>query len=253
DDPRMFLLPWTMTSDATYLYVVDYGARRIVRRLLSTGAFSAYIGNGNNAWNTSTASQSGTSGSTAGYFTDPRGIVIVGTNMYIVDEGNHRIVRVNVSTGASNAWIGDGDGWQTMGTAAPGSGSNLPKRFNRPSAIASDGTYLYIADRLNDRISRWNVSTGNFAGWVGHGKVGWEMTASAPATDPYAGVSYYPPDYYAEPHGLAMVTSTQKGTKNNYLYVTSVYNGRVTRINISCVDAPSSDACNPNLANPFTP
>ncbi|MFZ5628294.1 MAG: hypothetical protein ACOY5B_04140 [Spirochaetota bacterium] len=253
DDPRMFLLPWTMTSDATYLYVVDYGARRIVRRLLSTGAFNAYIGNGNNAWNTSTASQVGTSGSTAGYFTDPRGIVIVGANMYIVDEGNYRVVRVDTSSGASTGWIGNGNGWQGMATAPPGTGSSLPGRFNKPSAIAADATYLYIADRLNDRISRWNIATGNFAGWVGHGKVGWEMTASAPATDPYAGVSFYPPDYYAEPHGLALVTSTQKGTKNNYLYLTSVYNGRVTRVNISCVDAPSSETCNPNLVSPFTP
>lgn len=253
DDPRMFLLPWAMTSDATYLYVVDYGTRRIVRRLLSNGAFDAYIGNGHNAWNTSTTAQVGTSGSTAGFFTDPRGIVIVGSNMYIVDEGNHRIVRVDVSIGASNAWIGNDDGWQTMGTAAPGAGSNLPKRFNRPSAIASDGTYLYIADRLNDRISRWIITTGNFAGWLGHGKIGWEMNASAPATDPYAGVSFYPPDYYAEPHGLALVTATQKGTKNNYLYLTSVYNGRVTRINVSCANAPSSDSCNPLLTNPFVP
>jgi DNA-binding beta-propeller fold protein YncE len=179
--------------------------------------------------------------------------VIEGSNLYIVDEGNYRIVRVDTASGAATGWIGYGNGWQSMATQPPLSGSNLPDRFNRPSAIATDGTYLYIADRLNNRISRWAISTGNFAGWVGHGKIGWEMTASAPASDPYAGVSYYPPDYYAEPHGLALVIAAQKGTKNKYLYVTSVYNGRVTRINLDCVDAPSSDACNPNLADPFTP
>jgi hypothetical protein len=252
NDPSMFLVPWTMTSDATYLYVVDYGARRIVRRLLSTGAFVDYIGNGHNAWSTTTP-QTPDAGWQEGYFSDPRGIVIVGSNMYIVDEGNYRIVRVVTNSGVATGWIGDGNGWKSMATQPPLSGSSLPDRFNRPSAIATDGTYLYIADRLNNRISRWAISTGNFAGWVGHGRIGWEMTAPAPASDPYAGVSYYPPDYYAEPHGLALVTAAQKGTKNKYLYVTSVYNGRVTRINLDCVDSPSSDACNPNLANPFTP
>lgn len=245
DNPSMFLLPWAIASDATYLYIVDYGTRRIIRRTKATGAFSAYIGNGNDAWNSSTASQVGTSGSAAGYFNDPRGIILQGSNLYIVDEANHRVVRVDAATGTSSGWIGNGDGWLSMATAPPGTGSSQAKRFKNPSAIATDGTYLFIADRLNNRISKWNIATGNFAGWVGHGKVGWELTADAPASDPYAGVSYYPPDYYAEPHGLALVTSAQKGTRNNYLFVTSVYNGRVTRINLSCVDAPSGTGCDP--------
>lgn len=252
DNPTMFLLPWTLTSDATYLYVVDYGARRIIRRNRATGAFSAYIGNNNNTWNTSTAAIGSNSvGNTAGYFRDPRGIIVQGTNLYVVDEMNHRIVRVDISTGNSTGWIGNGiDGWQSMAAAVSSSGSGAPKDLKNPSAVTSDGTYLYIADRANNRISRWNLTTGNFTGWVGHGKIGWEMTASAPGSDPYAAVSYYPPDYYAEPHGIVYVSAVAKGTRNNYLYVTSLYNGRVTRINVDCVSAPGGSGCDPTYTFP---
>jgi hypothetical protein len=258
DDPRMFLIPWALTSDSNYLYVADYGTSRIIRRRntpgvpATDGQFHSYIGNGNNAWNTSTATQAGSTGTAAGYFHFPRGIVLSGGNLYIVDEINHRIVRVDVTTGNSTGWLGDGGaGWQSMATTPSGTGSGNNRYFKNPSAIATDGTSLYIADRLNNRIVKWDIA-GTYRGWLGHGKVTWELTQAAPATDPYAGVSYYPPDYYSEPHGLAIATAAAKGTHNTYLFVTSVYNGRVTRINLSCVDAPATSACDP-LYSPFVP
>lgn len=245
DNPKMFFVPWAITSDSTYLYVVDYGARRIQRRNKSTGAFVDFAGNGYNGWSTTNPIPANNFGSSAGYLREPRGIVITGGNLYVADELNNRVVRIN-SSGVWTGWIGNGvDGWQAVFPASGTSGSSAAKDFSAPAAIATDGTYLYVADRANNRISRWNIATGNFSGWIGHGRIGWEMTAAAPATDPYAGVSFYPPDYYAEPHGVAVVTQAQKGTRNDYLYVTSVYNGRVTRINLSCVNNPGGTGCDP--------
>lgn len=265
DNPRMMLLPWSLTSDATYLYIVDYGANRILRRDRATGAFHSYIGNGHPGWTTSTTPQPGNAGSAAGSFRDPRGIVLAGGFLYIADEGNHRIVRVNVTTGASTGWLGDGAAtWNSMATVPAGIGQSANKYFRNPSAVASDGTYLYVADRLNNRIVKWRIDGSNcaapvrsesYCGWLGHGKVSWENQQSAPASDPYAGVSYYPPDYYAQPHGLALVTAAAKGTKRTYLYLTSVFNGRVGRINLDCVDTPSAGSggvCDP-LFDPYTP
>jgi NHL repeat len=253
-DPCMFWLPWALTSDGTNLFIVDKGKHRILVRARSTGNYVGYLGNGQNAWNASTALISfGTlSGSAAGYFDSPRGITITGGNLYVADESNNRIVRINVGTGQFSDWIGNGsDGWKTSwtGPALPGAG---PRSFNGPAAITTDGTYLYIADRMNNRISRWAITGGTFEGWIGHGKIGWEKTASAPSSDPYAGVSYYPADYYAEPQGLAIARSTDKGTKRTYLFLTSVYNGRITRINLDCVNAPGSSACD-QLYDPLTP
>ena len=119
-----------------------------------------------------------------------------------------------------------------------------------PAGVATDGTHLYVTDLGNNRVSRWNVATGVFAGWIGHGRLGWEMSAAAPSSDPYAGFSYYPPDYYAEPEGIVVATQAQKGTRNNYLFITSTYNGRVTRINLSCVIDPGGTGCDPIYAFP---
>lgn len=254
-DPKMFWIPWALTTDATYLYVLDNAKHRILRRNRATGAYAGFIGNGYNSWNTGLTSVGGLCVSTlAGHeqncLNSPRGIVIAGGNLYVADELNHRIVRLT-SGGAFDAWLGDGsDGWKNTWTAAAASGTG-PRFFKNPSAIAADATYLYIADRLNNRIARWNITTGAFAGWLGHGKVAWEMNASAPSSDPYQGVSYYPPDYYAEPQGLAYARALTKQTKRNYLFVTSVYNGRVTRINLDCAALPGSDRC-AQLYDPFS-
>lgn len=251
-DPRMFVVPMGVLSNTANdeLIVVDYGTRRVTRRSKATGGFIAYIGNGHDSWETSTASQSPDFGSAAGEFTDPRGAALAGGKLYIVDSGNHRIVRVDEATGNSTGWIGDGDGWKSMATPAPLSGSRSAKYFNSPYGIAADSTYLYIADRNNDRVSRWEIATGNFAGWIGHGRIGWEMSADAPASDPYAGVSYYPGEYYAEPQSIQVVSALQKGTRNDYLFITSIYNGRVTRVNLSCVNNPTTDDCDPTYPLP---
>lgn len=251
-DPCMFRLPWGITSDGADLFIVDNGNHRILRRNKTSGNFISYVGNGQNAWQSSTAPITGTlQGYAAGELNSPRGITIALSNFYVADELNHRIVRINAA-GNFTGWIGGGsDGWKTTWTG-PAALDSGPRSFKNPSAVAADATYLYIADRRNNRISRWNIGTGNFAGWLGHGKVAWDMTASAPDADPYQGVSYYPADYYAEPHALSYASAVIKGTKRNYLFVTSVYNGRVMRINLDCANAPTSSACD-QLYDPLTP
>lgn len=256
-DPCMFWIPWAITSDGTDLFIVDNAKHRILRRNKTTGNYVSYLGNGQNAWNTSTSNIVGTlNGFAAGFFESPRGLTISGGNLYVADETNNRVVRISIASGNFTGWIGNGvNGWQTNWSATAAASSAVGY-FRNPSAIATDDTYLYIADRRNNRIVRWNIATGNFAGWLGHGKVAWEMNAAAPGSDPYAGVSYYPPDYYAEPQGLAVAKASSKGTKRNYLFVTSVYNGRVTRVNLDCAADPVSplplDVCGP-LYNPLTP
>jgi hypothetical protein len=251
-DPCMFWIPWAIAVDNTDLFIIDNAKHRILRRNKTNGNYVSYLGNGQDGWNTSTAALNPPSltGHALGFFNSPRGIIISGTYFYVADELNHRIVRMNSSDGKFDAWIGNGsNGWKNTWTGPASSGTG-PRFFQNPSAIAADSTYLYIADRLNNRISRWEITTGNFAGWLGHGKVAWETIASAPASGPYQGVSYYPPDYYAEPQGLAYASGATKQTKRNYLYVTSVYNGRVTRINLDCASLPGSAACE-QLYDPF--
>lgn len=250
-DPCMFWVPTALTSDGANLYILDSGKHRLLKRDRVTGNYLGYVGNGQNGWSASTANiMVGTlSGFQAGYFDAPSGIIVDSTYIYIADTTNQRVVRLNKGTGVFDAWMGNGtDGWKTSWIAL--SSGTGPRAFNSPSALALDATYIYIADQLNNRIVRWSIAGNTFEGWLGHGRIGWDKNSSAPTADPYAGVSYYPPDYYARPHGLAVARAIDKDTKRNYLYMTSVYNGRVTRINLDCAAAPGSAACD-QVYDPF--
>jgi len=258
-DTTMFHLPWTLTTDGTFIYVVDYGAHRISKRNKVSGAFQEYIGNGENAWNNG-VTDSGAFGTGDGNFQYPRGIAADATYLYIADELNNRVVRVNKTSGAFANSLGNGNAtWTSLATAT---GSSQNKHFKNPSGVAIGGNFLYIADRQNNRIVKWKLSgtctevspaaPDAYCGWIGHGKLRWERAQDAPSSDPYAGFSYYPPDYYAEPHALSISLASARNTKNDYIYYTALYNGRVGRINIGCVDNPISINCSPSY-NPFAP
>lgn len=265
--PCMFTFPQAVTSDGTNLYIVDNGAHRIIKRDMATGNFIAFIGNGSSGWITSSAAHDTPSGFGNGLFWGPSGVAIAGSTMYVADTQNMRIVRVDLTTGNFTGWMGNGvTGWQTSWGGSAPTGNPAVKYFSSPSGIATDGTYLYVADRDNNRVVKI-VADGvtacggpviparadSYCGWVGYGKFGWEPSQAAPGTDPYASVSYYPPEYYSKPQSIAIATAAQKGTRNDYLYITSVYNGRVTRININCADNPKSTACAASGYNPLAP
>lgn len=71
--------------------------------------------------------------------------------IYVADESNSRIVRVNDMTGA---------GWTILGTLGIEVGE-----FKFPAGIFVDGAgRIYVADTGNERIVRVNNMTG--AGWT---------------------------------------------------------------------------------------
>lgn len=100
----------------------------------------------------------GSSGSGVGQFLSPRGLAADRQRrIYIVDTGNHRIVRIDDTTGA---------GWVSFGSF--GSGTN---QFDSPTAVAVDGAgRIYVTDSGNDRIVRFDDMTG--AGWTTYGSSG---------------------------------------------------------------------------------
>jgi hypothetical protein len=79
--------------------------------------------------------------------------------IYVADTGNHRIVKMNDTTGA---------GWQSLGGPLQGPGVN---QFSSPGDIYLDSqNRIYVADRDNNRIVRMNDITG--AGWTTYGTNG---------------------------------------------------------------------------------
>ena len=126
------------------ILVMDYGNNRLTKiRGFSDTTFTATFGS---------------AGTGVGQFSGPTAISAdADKRLYIVDNGNHRLVRINDSTGA---------GWTSFGSF--GAGVN---QLNLPTGVAVDGSgRIYITDSANNRIVRINDMTG--AGWTTFGSFG---------------------------------------------------------------------------------
>jgi len=87
----------------------------------------------------------------AGPLVRPTGVAVDGNgNVYIANYGNHVIVQPACDTSCTNFTI----------AGTPGVRGSDAAHLNSPIAIAVDGTTLYIADMLNGRLSRVNISSG---------------------------------------------------------------------------------------------
>ncbi|MNL54638.1 hypothetical protein D3C87_1779850 [compost metagenome] len=108
-------------------------------------------------------------GTDEGGFNGPRGIAADATYVYVADTLNHRLVRINASSGAFAGWkglitstsgmsdadcIAAGEGgitpkWCTGGTSGPGRQLGA---FDYPSGLFGDTHYIYVYDGRNNRI-----------------------------------------------------------------------------------------------------
>lgn len=82
---------------------------------------------------------------------NPRGVALVGTNLYIADTGRHRVIAyVNATTAGVLAGL--------SGTAGTTDGVGGAARFNQPSGITRDGYgNLYVSDAGSHRLRRVTV------------------------------------------------------------------------------------------------
>ena len=131
------------TDTAGNVYIDDLNNRRI-RRVSRAGTITTVAGNGSSIY-----SVSGGPATAAGLFLPIRCAVDTLNNLYIADQGAHRIVRVN----------NDGIATTVAGTGAIGfSGDGGPATaasLNNPTAVAVDPAgNLYITDQSNHRIRR---------------------------------------------------------------------------------------------------
>jgi sugar lactone lactonase YvrE len=147
----------------------------------AAGCNGAALGTMTPGWCTGGSAQGG---SADGSLQQPADVALDSSgNLYVVDNGNARIVLYN-SSGVYQGWIGKiatsptggaagcngasvgtfTPGWCTGGTAASGSGDGM---LSNPLKIALDSSNnIYVADTDNHRINKYN-SSGLFQGWIG--------------------------------------------------------------------------------------
>lgn len=128
---------------ANYLYVSDYGNHRLQIFNLSNGGFIGWFGKdetGSVGWHGPGSGRKGRMGSEPGAFSGPAGIAVSGSNIYVVDTGNHRVQKF-ILNGSSVSFA-----------ASWGHYSKGNDGFRRPCGVAVLGNAVYVTDYFNHRI-----------------------------------------------------------------------------------------------------
>ena len=105
-------------------------------------------------------------------FKQPKGITSDGVNLYVADNGNCRIRKILISTGAVSTMAGDGGSHN--GISSDGTGINAAVVF--PQRITTDGKYLYFTEYVigtSNKVRKIDTSSvevttlaGNTSGYV---------------------------------------------------------------------------------------
>lgn len=92
----------------------------------------------------------------AARFNSPANITSDGTNLYVADQGNHKIRKIVIATGVVTTLAGPAQGTTTSGDT---DGTGNAARFNNPYGITTDGTNLFVAEVSNHKIRKIVIAT----------------------------------------------------------------------------------------------
>lgn len=125
--------PIAISTDGTNIYVADIFNNSVRQMDIST--------------NTVTTLASSTNG--------VHGIATDGTNVYVSSYNQHVIRKIVISTGTTTVLAG------SVGSSGNVNAIGTSARFNQPTYLTTDGTYVYVTDRQNNQIRQINIATGN--------------------------------------------------------------------------------------------
>ncbi len=146
------------------VFIADTFNQRIRRVDAATGFISTVAGNGTFGFN-------GDGGlATDAWMRDPVGVALDSAgNLFITDQNNQRIRRVDAATGTMSTVAGSG----TFGFGGDG-GLATDASLSRPTGVALDSAgNLFIADQSNQRVRRVDAATGIMTTVAGDGTFGY--------------------------------------------------------------------------------
>ncbi len=146
------------------LYIADNGNNRIRKVDKTTGEISTVAGNGVRGF-------SGDGGAaTSAHLALPTGVAVDSSgNLYIADQDNNRIRKVDKATGTISTVAGNGG----RGYSGDGGLANETS-LNNPIGVAVDSSGdVYIADTGNSRIRKVDQITGKISTVAGTGRQGY--------------------------------------------------------------------------------
>jgi len=189
------VLPSAIVFDpAGNLYFAETG-NHVIRKVDTNGNLTTIAGNGTQGF-------SGDSGpATSATLDSPQGLALdAANNLYIADTHNHRIRRLDLTTGSITTIAGSTPGFSGDGAPA------LSAQLNLPTALTIDASgNLYLADTGNHRIRKITSSTGLISTIAGTGTQGYSgdgAPALSAAIDSPTGIAIDLPGnlYLADTH-----------------------------------------------------
>ncbi|MCK4670079.1 MAG: NHL repeat-containing protein [Nanoarchaeota archaeon] len=165
-----------------------------------------WIGGGSDGWKTGPGA---TSASDHQSFSNPQRTFYFNGYIYVVDSNNHRISKWH-ENGTAVGWIGEGSsGWKTTSGAISTAHFNS---FRAPTGIFLHNGNIYVSDRWNNRISKWDLN-GNAIGWIGGSSNGWKTGLAPPYSSDYQS--------FDNPRGVSV-------DNNGNIHVADSYNHRIS-------------------------
>ena len=129
-----------LATDGDRLWVADSGNNRI--RAVDLINFDVNVLSGGG----SAGDNDGWSG--ASQYDGLRGMVLLGGNLYVVEEGNASVRRISTSNGTSSTIAGNNNNTGDV------NGAGNIAEFEGPRKIATDGTDLFVGDTENHLVRR---------------------------------------------------------------------------------------------------
>lgn len=241
--------PTSVWSDGTRLYVVDNQNNRVLvfNSIPSSNDPAADFALGQPDTASSGPNQNGPAA--ANTLSDPYGVYSDGNNVYVADYGNNRVLVYPVSSLGTDESASVALGQPDMGSTQANQGAAGPSSntLAGPSAVASDGSDLYVVDNANSRVLEFGIlpPTGLAAAAQGVSSITWTWNSVAGAT----GYDFFPSTGGAP---IALTGNAATSLTLTGLSTNTFYGGQVAATQSSGMGGPTSEVSAYTLAAPAT-
>ncbi len=208
-----------------HLFIGDTNNNRIRRVDAATGIITTVAGTGSFGFG-------GDGGpATNARLAFPRGVAVDNAgNLFIADQNNQRIRRVDTATGIITTVAGTG----SFGTSGDGGPATNARLANPVGGAVDSGGHLFIADLSSNRIRRVDAATGIITTVAGTGSFGFSGDGGPPTSA-----------------RLAFPTGVAVDNAGN-LFIADSFNNRIRRVQapLTAVDIDIKPGSDPNAISP---
>ena len=162
-----------LVDSSENVYIADQANNRVRKIDAGTGVITTIAGNGTTGF-----SGDGGAATNAAMFSPTDLIFDSAGDLYISDDGNHRIRKVVAGTGVITTVAGNG----TPGYSGDGGAATSAELYYPAGMVVDSAGNLYIADTFNNRIRKVASGTGVITTYAGTGTAGFAGDGGAAAS-----------------------------------------------------------------------